>query len=107
MTRTSREVPGRKPGSVRRYTGVLISELSPPHTPIRQYEIHHGFFHTKRLDASLLEPGTDLMVADRIEGRRVDLDALFYVVGVMQGGQVFVIGKVISIVLRAEPPHDE
>jgi hypothetical protein len=86
---------------------VLLSELLPTHSLISHYEIHHGFFHTMRFDASLLEPGTDLFVADGIEHQHVDRDSLFYVVGIMKGGQPFVIGKVTSIELGAERERGE
>jgi hypothetical protein len=107
LPRTSRDVAGQNWGSCRTYVGVLLSGLLPTHTLISRYEIYHGFFHTRRLDASLFEPGTDLLVADGIEHQHVDRGSLFYVVGVLKDGQPFVIRKVTSIELGAERDRGE
>ncbi len=91
---------GQKRGTTRSYGGVLLSQLLPSNTAaasIDAYEIHHGFFHTTRLDASSLDPDTELLIADELDRHSIDRTSLFYLVGKAKDGKPIVIGKVTAI----------
>ena len=106
MTRSSISVPSRKPGSTRVFSGVTLSQLLPSDAAppgLTVYETHHGFFHTQRLDASDLEPGTDLLIADRVDQRAIAKSSLFYVIATTRGHQPLTIGNVTSILIRTTP----
>src|SRR5262249_13090847 len=66
LSRTSREVAGKEPGSVRKYSGVLLTDLVSADPSLRRYDIHHGFFHITHLDESMLMSPADILVADHI-----------------------------------------
>jgi hypothetical protein len=97
MDRTSIDVPGRKPGSIRSFTGVALAQLLPAtgsrEAGDRTYEIHSGFFHRQVICESELKPGSDLLIADEVNRKTVDRGALFWLTGQTHDGQPIVIGK--------------
>jgi hypothetical protein len=99
-------VPGCGQGSTPTFTGVPLALVLPAGTTpldIDVYEIHHGFFHTRRLHASDLEPGTALLAADQREQKSIDKASLFYVVATTRDHKPIINGKVTAIVVH--PVH--
>lgn len=108
MDRTSIDVPGRKPGSSTRLSGVTLAQLLPATAgrsdDDRTYEIQHGFFHQRVIHESELEPGSDLVIADEVDRKTVDRASLFWLTGKANHGPRIVIGKVTSVAISGEVP---
>jgi hypothetical protein len=103
MAKGPAAVPARKPASSRVFTGVPLSQLIPAGATSRGPdvdEIHHGFFQTRRLNASDLQPGTDLLIADQIDQKNIGKGSPFYVIAMTRDSKPIVIGKVTSIVIH-------
>ena len=99
LPRASRSVPSRKAGSVRTFAGVLLTDLVPADPVFRHYDIHHGFFHTRRLDDSMVS-STAILIADAVDGRPIDRASLFSLIATGRDGNPIVIGKVTGIDLQ-------
>jgi hypothetical protein len=109
MDRTSTDLPGRKPGFIRSFTGVTLAQLVPatagPGLGGATYEIHYGFFHRRVIRPAELEPGSDLVIADTVDHKTFDRTSLLWVAAKTHDGQPIALDKVTSVVVVTRGPQ--
>jgi hypothetical protein len=91
-------------GRVRATVGIDLSQLLPQvGTPadIDGYEIHYGFFHTRRLQAFDLQHGSKIIVTNDANGPFLNRVASLHVLVTMRSGEPVDFKNVYRIVVRA------
>jgi hypothetical protein len=82
------------------FHGVAFAQLLPttaPPSEVLTYEIHYGFFRTRRLDASDLDPTTDLFITDDENDGFANRLTSIRIVAKMRDGRIIVLNDVYRI----------
>jgi hypothetical protein len=90
-------------GSAHAVRGVLVTELLPATLSLSEadiFEIHYGFFRTRRLRNADLEPNSGIVITAQSDRGFSDRLSEFRVIATMRDGHAVVINHVAAIVLK-------